>query len=61
MDFLIKLLALVETCALVFGLIFATKGIKSKEDLNERKAYYRRAGIYIAIYLVLNILRRFLF
>lgn len=61
MEFLIKLAAIVETCALVFGLLFATKAIKAKNDAIERKGHYRRAGIYIAIYLVLNILRRFFF
>ena len=61
METLIKLLALVETCALVFGLLYATRGIKAKDDTLVRKQHYRRAGIYIAIYLVLNILRRVLF
>ena len=61
MDLIIKLFALVETCALVFGLIFATKAIKAKDDAGERKALYRRAGLYLGIYLALNILRRFLF
>lgn len=61
METLIKLLALVETCALVFGLIYATKGIKAKNDEIQRKGHYRRAGIYIGIYLMLNILRRLFF
>ena len=61
MDILSKILMLVETCALVFGLIFATKAIKAKEDAIARKAHYRRAGIYLIVYLVLNMLRMFLF
>ena len=61
MDFLMKLLVLVETCALVFGLIFATKAIKAKDDAIARKGHYRRAGIYILVYLALNALRLFLF
>ncbi len=61
MDILSKILMLVETCALVFGLIFATKAIKAKDDAIARKAHYRRAGIYIFVYLVLNVLRLYLF
>ena len=58
MELFLKLLAIVETCGLVFGLFFAAKGIK--EDPS-RKGYLRRAGIYIGIYLVLNVLRNFVF
>ena len=61
MDILSKILMLVETCALVFGLIFATKAIKAKDDAIARKAHYRRAGIYLIVYLLLNVLRMFLF
>ena len=61
MEILSKILMLVETCALVFGLLFATKAIKAKDDAIARKAHYRRAGIYLIVYLLLNVLRQFLF
>ena len=61
MEILSKILMLVETCALVFGLLFATKAIKAKDDAIARKAHYRRAGIYLIVYLLLNVLRMFLF
>ena len=61
METLVKILFIVETCALVFGLLFATKGIKAKNDDMARKAHYRRAAVYIGVYLLLGILRRFLF
>lgn len=61
METLIKILAIVESCALVFGLLFATKGIKAKNDELARKGHYRRAAVYFGVYLLLNLLRRFLF
>ena len=61
MELFLKLLAIVETCGLVFGLFFAAKGIKAKKEDPSRKGYLRRAGIYIGIYLVLNALRNFVF
>jgi hypothetical protein len=60
MEIILKLMAIVETCALVFGLIFATKGIKAKDNAQERKTHYRRAGIYIGVFLLLNILGMYL-
>lgn len=60
MDVVIKILSIVQICALVFGLLYATKGIKTKNDEMVRKGHYRRAGIYIGVYLLMNVLRLFL-
>ncbi len=61
MELLIKILGAVETCALVFGLLYATRAIKAKGNDAERKPNYRRAGIYIGIFLVLTLLRHLVF
>ena len=61
MDFLTLVLGLVETGALLAALMFATVAMKAKKEDPSRKGYLRRAGIYIGIYLVLNVLRNFVF
>ena len=57
MDLVAKLLFLVETCMLVFGLLFATKAIKNRDDMMQRKVYTRRFAMYIGLFLVLFIVR----
>lgn len=57
MDVVIKILSIVQIGALVFGLLYATKGIKTKNDEMVRKGHYCRAGIYIGVYLLMNVLR----
>ena len=68
------ILAVVETCALIGSLICVTralqerkltrtkrgkKGAKSSELSRKTIAgYYRNAGIFLAVYLILNVLRR---
>lgn len=64
MDFLTVLeyvLAIVETGALIGGLVFVTKAIKEKKDSSARKSRFTQGGIYLAVYLVLNLLRNFYF
>lgn len=67
-------LAVVETAALLGALIFATramhenklkrrqgkKGAKSTDEIDKTVARYKRtAGIFLAVYLVLNVLRNY--
>ena len=67
-------LAVVETAALLGVLIFATramhenklkrkqgkKGAKSTDEIDKTVARYKRtAGIFLAVYLVLNVLRNY--
>lgn len=64
MDFMTVLtyvLAIIETGALIGGLVFLTKAIKEKNDTSARKSRFVQGGIYIAVYLALNLLRNFYF
>ena len=64
MDFMTVLtyvLAIIETGALIGGLVFVTKAIKEKKDINARRAHFAQGGTYLAVYLVLNVLRNFVF
>lgn len=64
MDFMTVLtyvLAIIETGALIGGLVFVTKAIKEKKDTNARRARFAQGGTYLAVYLVLNVLRNFVF
>lgn len=56
--------AVVETGALLLSLVFVTKALKEKKankgkTTPARKDYYRKAFVFIAIYLVLNMVRNF--
>ena len=46
---------------LIGGLVFVTKAIKEKKDTNARRARFAQGGTYLAVYLVLNVLRNFVF
>ena len=62
MDFmtvLTNILAVVETAALIGGLIYVTRAIREKNDVDVRKAMFIRGAIYFAVYFVLNIMRNF--
>ena len=64
MDFMTVLqyvLAIVETGALIGGLVFVTKAIKEKQDSSARKARFIQGGIYLIVYLALNLLRNYFF
>lgn len=64
MDFLTVLqyiLAIVETGALIGGLVFVTKAIKEKKNSDARRNRYIQGGIYLMVYIVLNFLRSFCF
>ena len=64
MDFLTTLqyvLAIVETGALIGGLVFVTKAIKEKKNSDARRARYIQGGIYLTVYVLLNFLRNFYF
>lgn len=61
MDLVAKLLFLAETCLLVFALLFATKAIKNKDDMMQRKVYTHRFTIYIGLFLILCIVRNIFF
>ncbi|MBR4289948.1 MAG: hypothetical protein IKT52_04820 [Oscillospiraceae bacterium] len=64
MDFMTVLtyvLAIIETGALIGGLVFLTKAIKEKKDTSTRKSRFTQGGIYIFVYLVLNMIRLFYF
>ena len=62
MDFLTVLtytMAVVETAALIGALVFATKAIKEKKNTNAKKERQRTSLLYIAVYLVLNVIRNY--
>lgn len=50
-------LAIIETAALIAALVFVTKGMKEKKNATARKDYYIKAGLFVTVYLVLNVLR----
>lgn len=52
-------LAIIETAALIGALVFVTKGMKEKKNTAARKDYYTKAGLFVTVYLVLNVLRNF--
>ena len=69
------ILAIVETGALIAVLVYATRAMHEKKIMRTKqgkkggknsdisqtliKGYYRNAGIFLFIYLLLNTLRRF--
>ena len=55
------MLAIIETGALIGGLVFLTKAIKEKKDSSTRKSRFLQGGIYIALYLIMNLLCNFYF
>ena len=60
MDFLTALTyvaAIVETAALLGALVFATRAMKEKKDQPAKKSAMKKAGIFLLVYLVLNVLR----
>lgn len=59
MTLITYILAIVETAALLACLVFVTKGMKEKKDTAARKGYYRKAAIFVAVYLALNVLRNY--
>ena len=64
MDFMTVLtyvLAVVETGALIGGLVFLTKAIKDKKDSSARRSRFIQGAIYLVVYFALNMLRQFYF
>ncbi len=61
MTVLINVLAIIETGALIGGLVYLTRAIKEKKDTDARKSRFIQGGIFIAVYLALNVLRQFCF
>ena len=60
MDFLTLVLGLVETGALLAALMYATVAMKAKKDKKKQAEVQpakRKAGIAIAVYLILNVIR----
>ncbi len=57
MEGLVSILEAVVIVVLLLTLLFATKGIKEKKDQSVRKAHYQKAGIFLFVYLALNVLR----
>ena len=51
--------AIVETAALLGALVFATRAMKEKKNADAQKSAMKKAGIFICIYLVLNVLRNY--
>lgn len=49
--------AIVETAALLGALVFATRAMKEKKNEPAKKTAMKKAGIFLLVYLVLNILR----
>ena len=59
MTVLTYVMAIVETGALIGGLVFVTKAIKEKKNSDARRSHYMQGGIYLVVYLVLNLIRNF--
>ena len=57
MELSTDLLALAVLVALVITLLFATKAIKSRDNKVQQKIHLRKAGVFLMLYLVLNLLR----
>ena len=58
-----SVLAIVETGALLMALVFLTRSMKEKKEKGkaspERKANYIKSGLFILVYMVLNMVRNF--
>ena len=57
MTILTNVLAAVETAALIGALVFSAKGIREKKDASVRKSSLTQGGIFLLVYLVLNVVR----
>ena len=57
MEGLVSILEAAVVIVLLITLTFATKGIKEKKDKSVRKGHYQKAGIFLFLYLALNVLR----
>ena len=57
MNILTEVVAVIETGALIGGMVFLTKAIKEKNDGDARRARFIQGAIYLAAYFALNMLR----
>ena len=57
MEGLVSILEAVVIVVLLLTMLFANKGIKEKKDKAVRKGHYQKAGIFLFLYLALNLLR----
>lgn len=57
MDILIYFLSGAVVIALIATMLFVTKAIKAKQNLQERNQQLFKAGIAFVVYLVLNLAR----
>ena len=56
-EFLYNLVAVCVLLSLIVAMVFATKGIRQKENKAARSAELRKAAIVFAVYAGLNVLR----
>ena len=56
-----NVLAVVETVMLLMTLVFLTRGVKSRKNQSEHKGSFATAGVFFLAYLVLNVLRKWVF
>lgn len=56
-EFLYNLVAVCVILSLIVAMVFATKGIRQKENKAARSVQLRKAAIAFAVYVGLNVLR----
>ena len=57
MSILAEVVAVIETGALIGGMVFLTKAIKEKKNGDARRTRFIQGAIYLAAFFALNLVR----